>query len=182
MSKLIVEGAKGTGKSTIIREVIHKLNDVPNVFHSTNYNLNEMIERSQNMKDEGTIIYDRFNLGELVYPIVYERKSQLNLWDIHNSIKKMNNEDVFIILHASQQHTLIDRLRERDGLNNVHKMVQVVKSDSIFHAYGTYLTAYWNDKRNVFMFDINNADEMSQMHELLDNWVRVENGEGEGEA
>ena len=179
MSKLIIEGAKGSGKSTIIREVIDKLNEVPNVFHSTQYNLNEMIDRSQNMKDEGTIIYDRFNLGELVYPIIYERKAQLNLWDIHNSIKKMNNQDMYIILHASQQNTLIDRLRERDGLNNVHKMVQVVKSDSIFHAYGTYLTAYWNDKRNVFMFDINNDDEMSQMHELLDNWVRVENGEGE---
>ena len=181
MSKLIIEGAKGTGKSTIIREVIDKLTEVPNVFHSTQYNLNEMIDRSQNMKDEGTIIYDRFNLGELVYPIVYERKAQLNLWDIHNTIKKMNNQDMYIILHASQQNTLIDRLRERDGLNNVHKMVQVVKSDSIFHAYGTYLTAYWNDKRNVFMFDINNDGEMSQMHELLDNWVRVENGEGEAQ-
>ena len=178
MSKLIIEGAKGIGKSTIIREVIDKLNEVPNVFHSTQYNLNEMIARSRNMKDEGTIIYDRFNLGELVYPIVYERKAQLNLWDIHNSIEKMNENDMYIILHASQQNTLIDRLRERDGLNNVHKMVQVVKSDSIFHAYGTYLTTYWNDKRNVFMIDINNDDEMDQLHVLLDNWVRVEN-EGE---
>lgn len=178
MSKLIIEGAKGSGKSTIIREVIDKLNEVPNVFHSTQYNLNEMIDRSRNMKDEGTIIYDRFNLGELVYPIVYERKAQLNLWDIHNSIEKMTDRDMYVILHASKQNTLIDRLRERDGLNNVHKMVQVVKSDSIFHAYGTYLTAYWNDKRNVFMIDINNDDELDQLHVLLDNWVRVEN-EGE---
>lgn len=176
MSKLIIEGAKGSGKSTIIREVIDKLKDVPNVFHSTPWNLTEMIERSRNMKDEGTIIYDRFNLGELVYPIVYERKAQLNLWDIHQSINKMTNEDLYIILHASQQNALIDRLRERDGLNNVHKMVEVVKSDSIFHAYGTYLTTYWNGKRKVFMFDINNADEMSQMREVLDSWVNVENG------
>ena len=176
MSKLIIEGAKGSGKSTIIREVIAKLTEVPNVFHSTQDNLNEMIDRSRNMKDEGTIIYDRFNLGELVYPIVYDRKAQLTLWDIHQSINKMNNQDLYIILHALQQNMLIDRLRDRDGLNNVHKMVQVVKSDSIFHAYGTYLTAYWKDKRNVFMFDINNADQMSQLHELLDNWACVENG------
>lgn len=179
MAKLIIEGAKGSGKSTIIREVIDKLNEVPNVFHSTQYNLDEMIDRSRNMDDEGTIIYDRFNLGELVYPIVYERKAQLNLWDIHNSIEKMKDNDMFIILHASQQNTLIDRLRERDGLNNVHKMVQVVKSDSIFHAYGTYLTAYWNGKRNVFMFDINSDEEMKQLKVLLNNWVRVENADGE---
>jgi len=88
MASIILEGADGTGKTTLATmlskyygwDICHCTSEDP-----TDYDFYSQISRKQN------VIWDRHAIGELIYPTVFNRKA------------KIGAEDVRLILHHAKE-------------------------------------------------------------------------------
>ena len=125
---IVFEGPKGTGKSTAINRVKAILNnDNMEVVHSTKDSPNDYEYYNSLTQNENTI-FDRFSLGELVYPIVYDRERKMSGLQVFDTLDSKNIDYIFFT-YSSDPSILINRVRERDDDVNIK---EIIDSNKIF--------------------------------------------------
>lgn len=121
MANIVFEGPKGTGKTTAIRlvndifptmSVIHMTKDTPNTY-----------DYHMTMLAHDNYIFDRFALGELIYPQIYGREGKLSILQFLQIMSSKDIDYVFFT-YSSDPQLLIDRIRERDGEVNEDEVIQ----------------------------------------------------------
>ena len=92
--RIVVEGSNGAGKSTLINHLMKKY--ALKYFHSNNETENTL-EYHQNLIKEDNVICDRFNLGEIIYPIIYARKPKMKYNEHELLFKQMKLTNTIFI-------------------------------------------------------------------------------------
>lgn len=156
-----LEGADGSGKSTLVKHLQEKYN--MKMIHSSSETKNDM-EYHINLLKEDNVVLDRANLGEIVYPEVYGRNPKMT-WD--NQIDFMNacmdKGVIYIIFYASDFNTLKERLFKRGDtqqvLENAEKINLVFKT--LAHMFSELYP-------NVYALDISKeSDQIKFFEDIL---------------
>ena len=120
-------------------EIIHLSSETPNT-----------LEYHLDLLKEDNIVLDRANIGEIVYPLVYNRKSKMT-WD--EQIDFMNtcmDEDViYIIFYASDFNNLKERLYSRGDTEQVLENAE--KINLAFRLLAEQFSTFYS---NVYALDI----------------------------
>lgn len=158
---IVFEGPKGTGKSTAINRVKAILkNDNMDVVHSTkdspnDYKYYSLLTRKQNT------IFDRFSLGELVYPIVYDRERKMSIPQVLDTLDS-DNLDYIFFTYSSDPNLLVDRVLNRDGEVNEN---EILESNTIFR--NLYLSLEREEDKPFIFVDIAKESLSDVVEEML---------------
>lgn len=157
---IIIEGPKGTGKSTICKKIEKECKF--RYYHSTQNTLNTFSYHLNLLDSEYDCIFDRFHLGELVYPIVYHRKGKLSVKNIIALSRQLNT--LQIVLYSSDTNIIIQRICERDNRNDLTstEKSEIFESNKLFKVFGEFLEAMGC---NIKLIDI--ANDNSWKKELI---------------
>ena len=151
--KIILEGAKGTGKTTLSKALEKK---GFKVFHSSSETKNDLDYHLNLLEQDGDCVLDRFSIGEVIYPFLYSRVPKITLEQMEQTLRKTNSkgEDVVtIILFSSNPHQLISRVLLRDGgMPKGISLDSIKKSNDLFEFLGDNLI--FNKENNVELFDV----------------------------
>lgn len=109
-------------------------------------------------------VFDRANLGEIVYPTIYNREAKMN-WDEQIDFMNMcmEKEVIYIIFYASDFKTLKDRLFNRGDTKQVLKNAE--KINLAFRLLADQLSIFYP---NVYALDITKVnDQIGFFKEIL---------------
>lgn len=109
--KIAFEGPKGTGKTTAINNIVKSLDEDYKVIHMTKEDDNSFFGYRK-LLDNENVIFDRYALGELVYPFIYKRVPQMGPMEVLALAKDV---DYLFISYSSDPLLLVDRVFERDN-------------------------------------------------------------------
>ncbi len=113
---IIIEGPEACGKTTLAETIMAKY-PYFEYSHSTSKTPNDY-KYHKDLLDKGFSLCDRFCIGELIYPRIYNRESKLNISEVHDLFNQCKiNNDIFIILYTSDIEILKNRLINRGELN-----------------------------------------------------------------
>ena len=110
--KIILEGADGTGKTTLAKILANKYG--LDIAHCTQRDAADYNFQRQTLRKED-IIWDRHVLSELIYPKVFGRAPQIGIEDARLIVHYAKQEDVKIFVLTCDNDTIRDRLYERGG-------------------------------------------------------------------
>lgn len=100
--RIILEGADGTGKTTLAKILANEFN--LDICHCTQHDPADYDFYEQSIR-KNNIIWDRHTIGELIYPKVFNRKQQICIEDAR-----------LILLHAKELKTKIFILTEEPAV------------------------------------------------------------------
>lgn len=140
---LIVEGAKGTGKTSFINYYQQKSQKKLNVVHATGTTPNTFNwHESLIFGDKQIDVCDRFALGETIYPDLYHREPKMTKTEFDKLMLDIEKffDGTLVILYSSKPEILIDRVEKRDGvkLSDDDKLI-LKKSNKSFCRLGKEL-------------------------------------------
>lgn len=142
---IVLEGPKACGKGTIAN---YFKNEGYEYFHSDNNSENDL-NYHMNLLSGNKKIIDRFSLGEMIYPIIFNRDGKLNIFEFFETISDKNT--LYVVMYASDYRLLIDRIdyrnREKEGFNIYG---QVIESNRYFEKLAKTLSSF----NNVLIFDV----------------------------
>ena len=145
---IVLEGAKGTGKSTIAKHFIEKGYEY---FHSSSETENDL-KYHLGLLDGDKRVIDRFSIGEMIYPIVYQRESKLNYNEFIETLIDKNT--IYCVLYSSVPDVLIDRIISRNHEKDINfKEQDVIDSNKLFEDMYYDLIPYRNCT-NIYFFDV----------------------------
>lgn len=110
---IIVEGADGTGKTTLCKQIAEKLNmqylKIPR--HKNDMELNGFkfyVEQAESIPDN--CIVDRFHIGEMVYPRLYtdDTRAPLKMWQQH-CIERVLKIRGAVLVHVMSNYDFIEK-------------------------------------------------------------------------
>lgn len=107
--KVVLEGTDATGKSTLASSLEHESGY--GIYHSTSNTKNDHAYHRYLTEKDGPIVYDRFHLGEIVWPIIFDREPKMTYEEIIDISKRV---DVIIIFYASDDNVLVGRMCARN--------------------------------------------------------------------
>ena len=92
--KIIIEGADGTGKTTLAKILADKYG--LEICHCTQHDPADFYFYRETLRKEN-VIWDRHTIGELIYPLIFDRKAKITdvsyagyeFWDV--SLKYLDN-------------------------------------------------------------------------------------------
>ena len=162
---IILEGPDGIGKSTLAYYIVNKYGFEYSHFPSADYNTHI------NALYKDNTVFDRFHIGELVYPEIYSRVPKLN-FDEANKIMRaiVDNNDIFIIFITSDTSILKERLKERGELNYLDEIDQ---QNELFIKYA-YIFQAWEYK-NFYIVDIAKEIAYDNLYTLIDSKINKTN-------
>lgn len=154
---IILEGPDGIGKTTLANKLV------------TNYNMNynhfpsETLENHLNALYQGNTVFDRFHIGELVYPEIYGREPKFD-FNGGNKIMRaiVDNNDLLIIFITSDINILKDRLIQREEYNYLEEIEQ---QNQLFTKYA-YIFSAW-EYSNMYVVDI----ALEGAYDRLWSWI-----------
>lgn len=153
--KIIVEGPDGVGKSTLVNYIANKYN--LSIYHSSSETKNDL-EYHEDLISKDNVILDRANLGEIVYPLVYNRETKMD-WD--KQIDFMNEcqdeEIIYIIMYASDFEDLKSRLYKRGDTNRVLENAE--KINIAFKLLAEQFSSFYD---NVYCIDISKVEDQKE--------------------
>ena len=158
---IILEGPDAVGKTTLAEKLKNKYN--MDIIHSTSKTRNDLNYHIDLLDYRTNTVFDRFHVGELVYPEIYHRNGQLNLTDfdiINNRI--IDNQDILIIFYSSDLSILKNRLIERNELNYLDEIQQ---QNELFKFYSDILNQY--NYKYFYSMDISENNS----YDNLDRWI-----------
>lgn len=153
-SIVVIEGPDGAGKSTLVNHLMNTYGYA--MYHSSSETKNDLDYHLDLLNvPEDKVVLDRYNLGEIVYPIVYGRQPKMGPYEQHQIMKKCEELDViYIIFYASDFNTLKERLFKRGDtqqvLDNAERINEVFKNFAIYFSM-TY--------KNVYALDITKVND-----------------------
>lgn len=120
--KIIIEGADGVGKSTIVRFLADRFN--LDKVHFTNSDPRDLDFYSNTLR-KNNVIFDRHFLSELIYPKYYNRPPQLLPYESEYLFDYAKNENVLIIIltadefkfHSEEEPSIMENIEE---INNYY--------------------------------------------------------------
>ena len=149
---IIIEGPDATGKTTLAEKIKAKYPFMQYV-HSTASTPNDYDYHS-NLLAACNGIYDRFFMGELVYPEIYGRPAKMTVAEARQLMNEiMANNDIFIVMYASNLNTLKERLVAR---GEVHYLEEIEAQNKLFKYYGEMFNAYLY--KRFFFVDVSKED------------------------
>lgn len=158
---IILEGPDAAGKTTLANKLSKKYN--MNVIHSTSKTRNDLSYHLDLLDYCQNTVFDRFHVGEMVYPEIYNRSGKLSLDDFLDINQRIiDNHDILIIFYASNIDTLKERLIERGELNYLSEIEQ---QNNLFKKYA-YIVNVYDDMLLKFV-DVS----MPNSYDELDSWI-----------
>lgn len=145
---IVLEGAKGTGKSTVAKHFIKKGYEY---FHSSSETENDL-KYHLDLLDGDKRVIDRFSIGEMIYPVVYGRESKLK----HNEFIEtlVDKNTIYCVLYSSEPDVLINRIINRNHEKDADfKKQDVIGSNRLFASIHYSLKLYRDDVI-VYFFDV----------------------------
>jgi thymidylate kinase len=109
--KIIVEGADGVGKTTIVNYLAEKFNLTKR--HITSQDLNTFLFYYNLLEDNDNVIFDRHFIGEMIYPYLFNRKGNLTNEQFDILLNKALTEDTYIFIITADNDIIKQRLLER---------------------------------------------------------------------
>lgn len=148
----IFEGPKGCGKTTAINKLSQHLNNCEIVHATKNTANNYLWHRAYLEKGLkiSNMIFDRFYLGEIIYPYLENRESKINFKEIIQLQSEFN--PTTIVGYSSEDDLLISRVRERDGGLGPDDAQKIADSNHIFKYIAW--TMKQHNVKNFYSFDI----------------------------
>ena len=156
---IILEGPDAVGKTTFAELLRDNYN--MEIVHFPSATCQEHLDALY--KDN--TIFDRFHIGELVYPEIYGREPKLDFDEANSKIMRaiVDNNDILIIYITSDLEILIQRLIERGEYNYLDEIEQ---QNELFKKYA-YIFSAW-EYENMYVIDI--AQEGA--YDRLTEWVK----------
>lgn len=108
--KIILEGADGTGKTTLAKILADKYG--LDVCHCTQHDPADFNFYKETMRKENTV-WDRHTIGELIYPIVFDRQAKVTPYEAKAIINVAKSAGVKVFVLTCDKKTLHKRLAER---------------------------------------------------------------------
>jgi len=110
--KIIVEGPNGTGKSYFISKLLsnNKFKDFE-VEHCSQYSPNNYKFHENLLKTSQNMIFDRFYIGETIYPYLHNRKAQIKERDCFELFEKF--KDTYIVFIDADYSFICKNLKDR---------------------------------------------------------------------
>jgi broad-specificity NMP kinase len=159
--KIIIEGADGTGKTTLIKKIIQKFN-IKSYIHINRHDPNTYNFYYETVK-KNDVIFDRHLIGEMIYPKVFNRKANLNKQTFEMLLKHIEDEKCIIIILYTNNENLISRLKfKTDEYDEVIKNILEINRQFLEIAA----------KYNIKIFDTSQVT-----YKEIFNWIEVKHGE-----
>jgi thymidylate synthase len=145
---IIIEGPEASGKTTLAETILAKY-PYFEYNHATSKTPNDY-KYHKDLLDKGFSLCDRFCVGEMVYPKIYNRNPKLTSAEVHSLFKQCKeNNDIFVILYSSDINVLKKRLIAR-GENNF--LDEIEEQNRLFLINSWDLSVYDYDR--YFVVDI----------------------------
>lgn len=130
--KIILEGADGTGKTTLAKILANKYG--LEIAHCTQHDAADYNFYRQTLRKEN-VIWDRHTLGELIYPSVFGRKQQIGTEDARLVMHYAKQEGVKVFVLTCDNDTIRERLYERGNEHpKILKNIGDINHKFIFYA------------------------------------------------
>lgn len=167
MVNIVFEGPKGTGKTTAINAVKNIFPGM-NVIHSTKDTPNDK-EYYDSLLNRKNTIFDRFSLGEMIYPYVYDRDMKMTPKEIINNITSKKLDYVFLT-YSSDDALLVNRVRDRDGELSDLEEIEIMQSNQMFiDLYDVLSSNVFEDYPFIFV-DVAKENLSDVVEEVLGWW------------
>lgn len=108
--KIIIEGADGTGKTTLAKILAEKYG--LDICHCTQNDPADFYFYRETFRKDN-IVWDRHTIGELVYPILFDREAQVTPSEVNSIIDMAKEAGVIVLVLTCDTATLKKRLEER---------------------------------------------------------------------
>lgn len=155
--KIILEGPDGIGKSTLADYISKKYDHY--IIHSTSQTENTL-EYHNKLLSGNNVILDRANLGEIVYPIIYNREPKMS-W-IEQMTFMLTFKGIYIIFYASDFNDLKERLHNRGDTE------EILKNARLINNLYKLLADMFRNFSNVYIIDISKEkDQIKWFEEVL---------------
>jgi thymidylate kinase len=151
MNKIyIIEGADGTGKTTLANEMATELN--ASIIHCTydkNWNIFEyhknMYAAAKMILPYTNVILDRFSLSELVYGNVFRDGEQ---YDVLSYMKQLDMDSKIKWIYCKNENAIENHIRNKKERQEMYPdMAKVVE------LYDSYIANDYDRKWNIYDFD-----------------------------
>lgn len=158
---IILEGPDAVGKTTLAEKLRDKYN--MNIYHSTTETPNDLNHHINLLESTNNTVFDRFHVGEVVYPIIYNRPSKLN----DNDVKIINqyiidHNIIFIIYITSDMSIINNRLIAR---GEEYYLVEMDAQNTEFSKFADSFKKYNYD--HFYVIDIAKPNAYNE----LDDWI-----------
>lgn len=111
--KLILTGHDYAGKSTVLKKLFQREDNGKMSYIHLSYREPTTLEFYSNTLDFSNFIMDRCFLDELVYPMIFGRRQNLNKSEAKELLKKCKEQDIFIGIVSCSQDEIVRRIKER---------------------------------------------------------------------
>ena len=158
---IILEGPDAIGKSTLAEKLKNKYG--MSIVNSTSKTRNDFYYHIDLLDYRENTVFDRFHVGEMVYPEIYGRECKLSLDDFISINKRIvDNHDMIIIFYTSDINILKERLIERGELNYLEEIEQ---QNKLFLKWASIIDVH--DYKLFKLVDI----AKDSAYDALDNWI-----------
>ena len=158
---IILEGPDATGKTTLAEKLQNKYG--MSILHSTSKTRNDFNYHIDLLDYRKDTVFDRFHLGETIYPVIYNRAGKLSEQEVLAIDKRiMDNNDIIIVFTASDVEIINDRLKRRGEDSYIPEMKE---QNELFTATANRFKKH--DYKNFYIIDISEQDA----YDKLDVWI-----------
>ena len=158
---VILEGLDAAGKTTLAEKIRDKWGF--SILHSTASTRNDLPYHLDLLDYRSNTVFDRFHVGEYVYPKVYDRKAKMNYKELEEVERRIiDNNDIFIIFITSKMQIINERLIARGEENYLAEMDE---QNKWFRKYVKRFEKY--NYKNFYVIDV----AKKGCYDKLDEWL-----------
>lgn len=158
---VILEGLDAAGKTTLA-EKLRNLYGM-RIHHSTASTPNDLAYHMNLLDYQSNMVFDRFHVGEYVYPNIYNREAKMSYSELREVEKRIiDNNDMFIIFITSDMQIINERLIARGEENYLNEMTE---QNKWFNKYIKRFEEY--QYKNFYVIDVAEPN----CYDNLDIWI-----------
>lgn len=160
--RVCLEGPDGSGKSTLVEYLQKNFN--MKMIHSSSETANDL-EYHMGLLEDNNVVLDRANLGEIVYPAIYNRAPKMTWSDQIDFMNEcMSKNVIYIIFYSSDFEVLKERLFKRGDTEQVLKNAE--KINLAFRLLAEEFSELYD---NVYALDIAKENDQIDFFERIIN-------------
>lgn len=158
---VILEGLDAAGKTTLAEKIRDKWGF--SILHSTASTRNDLHYHLDLLDYRSNTVFDRFHVGEYVYPKVYNRKAKMNNKELEEVERRIiDNNDIFIIFITSKMQVINERLIAR---GEEEFLAEMNEQNKWFKKYAKKFSKY--NYKNFYVIDV----AKKGCYDKLDEWL-----------